>query len=175
MIGAAKEWNPGPEYNVCDGHELLSWLKENDLIGKFDKVFSNAALHWMIQSPSAVVEGMSAALKPSGTLAIEMGGSLNVIGLRSALHSSLARRGIDPVKVDPWYFPSPATYSNLIEKSGLRVNVAYLYARLTPLPNGLQGFLEVRNSTLCLYSAMLITLFLLLIDICWPFHQCTSF
>ncbi|UZJ56711.1 hypothetical protein CBS101457_006031 [Exobasidium rhododendri] len=146
MVQGAKEKSGAPdlEYEVCDGHDIESWLKGKDLIGKFDKVFSNAALHWMKTSPQTVVEGMSAALRPSGRLAIEMGGHLNVIGVRSTLHAAIARRNVDPTLVDPWYFPTPAAYCKLLERVGLRPTVAYLHPRPTPLPqgSGLLGWLE---------------------------------
>ena len=59
------------EFFTCDGHQLQSWLTKTENIGSFDKVFSNAALHWMIDDPSAVAKGMFDALKPGGTLAVE--------------------------------------------------------------------------------------------------------
>lgn len=41
MIKEAKKSNAsdGFEYSVCDGHNLIPWLKENNLMGKFDRVF----------------------------------------------------------------------------------------------------------------------------------------
>lgn len=60
-----------PQFFVCDGQELQSWLKQSNNQGKFDKVFSNAALHWMNRDPVAVVHGMFDALKSGGTLAVE--------------------------------------------------------------------------------------------------------
>lgn len=75
-----------------------------------------------------------------------MGGHLNVVGVRSTLHSCLAKRNIDASKLDPWYFPTPSSYSKLLEQVGLRPTVAYLFPRPTPLPreSGLLGWLEVR-------------------------------
>lgn len=77
-----------------------------------------------------------------------MGGHLNVIGIRSALHVALAQHGIDAATVDPWYFPTPASYSTLLLSNGFKsVPEAYLMPRPTPLPRpaGLAGFLEVRR------------------------------
>lgn len=41
MITAAQEKSAaeGLRYALCDGHDLVSWLKDNELTGKFDKVF----------------------------------------------------------------------------------------------------------------------------------------
>jgi hypothetical protein len=45
----------------------------------------------------------------------EMGGFTNCIGIRSALHQALRRRGYDAVKLDPWYFPSDTEYRKVRE------------------------------------------------------------
>lgn len=74
MIKAAKSSHSSsspPQFFVWDGQELQSWLKQSNNQGKFDKVFSNAALHWMNRDPVAVVHGMFDALKSGGTLAVE--------------------------------------------------------------------------------------------------------
>lgn len=31
------------------------------------------------------------------------------------MHAALWRRGVDPLKVDPWYFPTPHEYRRLLE------------------------------------------------------------
>ena len=31
------------------------------------------------------------------------------------MHAALWRRGVDPLKVDPWYFPTPLEYRRLLE------------------------------------------------------------
>ncbi|GAA5937824.1 hypothetical protein JCM1841_004069, partial [Sporobolomyces salmonicolor] len=49
------------------------------------------------------------------------GGALNMVGVRSMLHTVLASRGIDASAVDPWYFPSPGVYRKLLEDAGFRV------------------------------------------------------
>ncbi|PWN90738.1 S-adenosyl-L-methionine-dependent methyltransferase [Acaromyces ingoldii] len=149
MISAARKRGNdegiNPRVEVVDGHDLESWLEKQGLVGTFDKVFSNAALHWMKADPAAVVRGMSRALRPGGILVLEMGGHLNIVGLRSALHVALAQHGIDAATVDPWYFPTLASYSNLLLSNGFgSVPEARLVPRPTPLPRpaGLAGFLE---------------------------------
>lgn len=93
----------------------------------------------MSSSPSSVISGIHQALKPNGTLAIEMGGQCNMIGVRSALHSSISRSGLDPKKLDPWFFPSVTEFSRLLTENSLfQVSHISLNPRLTPL-NGSEG------------------------------------
>ena len=89
---------------VVDGHHLC-------LKAKFDAVFSNAALHWMKQ-PERVVQGVWQCLKTGGRFVAEFGGKGNVQTIRSALHRALRRRGVDPIAIDPWYYPSPEDSPN---------------------------------------------------------------
>lgn len=35
--------------------------------------------------------------------------------VRVAMHAALWRRGVDPLAVDPWYFPTPLEYRRLLE------------------------------------------------------------
>ena len=60
--------------------------------GQFDAVFSNAALHWMLD-PDAVATGIFAALKAGGRFVGEMGGEGNLATLRRALRDELTARG----------------------------------------------------------------------------------
>jgi len=66
------------------------------------------------------------------------------------LHVALAKRNIDAATVDPWYFPTPAAYSKLLQQSNLKPTIAYLYPRPTPLPqgSGLLGWLEVSEASI---------------------------
>lgn len=48
--------------------------------GLFDKVFSNAVLHWCKQDPVGAVRGVNKVLKPGGIFAAEFGGWGNCIG-----------------------------------------------------------------------------------------------
>lgn len=125
---------------VIDGHEEVPIEQQ----GKFGKVFSNAALHWMKTDPGKVLFNVHTALSPGGRFAAEMGGFLNCIGVRGQLHASLRARGVDPEPLDPWYFPTPAQYKSLLEKQGFTVKSCELVPRPTPLPthSGLKGWLR---------------------------------
>lgn len=124
---------------VLDGHDGLP-VSEH---GKFDKVFSNAALHWMKTDPSKVLSNVYKALTPIGRFAAELGGFMNCVGVRGQLHASLRARGLNPELLDPWYFPTPAEYSALLQEQGFKVESCELVPRITPLPatTGIKGWL----------------------------------
>jgi trans-aconitate methyltransferase len=130
---AAKE--RGLSIVVVDGHHLC--FKR-----QFDAVFTNAALHWM-QQPEKVVEGVWQCLKTGGRFVGEFGAKGNVETVRSALHEALRRRGIDPLAVDPWYFPSAEDFSNLLVNSSFTVRSIEIIQRPTPLPGELFDWLEI--------------------------------
>ncbi|KAN0060039.1 hypothetical protein ACQY0O_008012 [Thecaphora frezii] len=130
-------------FRVLDGHDLESGL-EQGVKSSFDKVFSNAALHWMKTSPAQVIRGIASALKPKGIFVAEMGGFLNCVGIRSLLHDSCRRRGVDPEHLDPWFFPTAQHYTKLLEEGGFEVKHCELVPRITELPrsSGVQGWLR---------------------------------
>lgn len=111
-----------------------------DFDGEFDAVFSNAALHWMLQ-PDKVIEGVYRALKPGGRFVGEFGGAGNVLTIASALETALNRRGIDGKAANPWYFPTAEDYAAKLAAHGFRVRSAELIERPTPLPTGMAGWL----------------------------------
>jgi trans-aconitate methyltransferase len=120
---------------LMDGHQL-SFRRQ------FDAVFSNAALHWM-QRPEAVVTGVANSLKAGGRFIGEFGGNGNVERIRSALHAALRRHAIDPSPLDPWYYPSPEEYSELLLKAGFIVAYIELIPRPTKLPGDILDWLEI--------------------------------
>nr|WP_163504020.1 class I SAM-dependent methyltransferase [Halomonas socia] len=108
---------------------------------EFDAVFSNAALHWMLE-PQAVIAGVKRALKPGGRFVAEFGGHGNVAAICTALLASLQFRGISARGRHPWYFPTADEYRRLLETAGFRVEEIALIPRPTPLPTGMAGWLE---------------------------------
>ncbi|KAG9051669.1 hypothetical protein FS837_000057 [Tulasnella sp. UAMH 9824] len=110
--------------------------------GTFDAVFTNAALHWCKRDPAGVIKSAKAALKKDGKgrFVGEFGGYLNCVGIRGAIHSVLRRRGYDPERLDPWYFPSTQDYQTLLESEGFEVKHISLNPRITPLPGDLVGW-----------------------------------
>jgi trans-aconitate methyltransferase len=120
---------------VTDGQHL-------GLKRRFDAVFTNAALHWMKQAEQ-VVEGVANSLKPGGRFVGEFGGKGNVETIRQALHCALQERAIDPWTVDPWYYPDPQEYRELLNRHGFTVEYIDLIPRPTKLPGDILGWLEV--------------------------------
>ena len=118
-----------------DGHHLC--FKR-----RFDAVFSNAALHWM-KRPERVVQGVWQCLKTGGRFVGEFGGEGNVQTIRLALHRALRRRGVDPVTIDPWYYPSSEDFSQLLVNSGFTVRTIETIPRPTRLPGELLDWLEI--------------------------------
>jgi trans-aconitate methyltransferase len=110
----------------------LSYVEE------FDAIFSNAALHWMLQ-PLAVLKGCYKALRPGGRMVAEMGGQGNVNKICTALNLQRKALGFEPVM--PWFFPNEEKYSALAKQVGFDVDFIKLFDRPTPLPTGLRQWL----------------------------------
>jgi trans-aconitate methyltransferase len=120
--------------------------------GGFDAVFSNAALHW-IPNAEAVIAGVHRALTPGGRFVAEMGGQGNIASIRIALQSVLAQFGVDAEATAASFFPSPTHYRRLLEAGGFTVPYLELIPRPTPLPAGMERWLNTfRNGVLDLLS-----------------------
>lgn len=132
MVAAARR--RGLDARVMAGQAL-------DFDGIFDAVFSNAALHWM-RPPEPVLAGVRRALKPGGRFVAEMGGHNNTAAIMVALSAVLARRGLDAHQLSPWYFPSAEAYREKLEAAGFAVEAIAILPRPTPLPAGLDAWLD---------------------------------
>ena len=132
MIEAAK--TRGLDVRLLDGHKL-------DFERAFDAVFSNAALHWMLD-PDAVINGVHRALKPSGRFVGEFGGHGNVAAITVALIAALEKHGVDAINNNPWYFPTADAYRAKLEAHGFEVMSIQLIPRPTPLPTDMAGWLQ---------------------------------
>jgi trans-aconitate methyltransferase len=102
----------------------------------FDAVFSNAALHWILDQ-DAVLESIADALVPGGRFVAELGGTGNVDSIVAATHAELVDRGYDTPM--PWYFPSIGAYASRLETHGFEVQHATLFDRPTELDGGDDG------------------------------------
>jgi trans-aconitate methyltransferase len=121
---------------------------------QFDAVFSNAALHWItgISGHQATLAGVHRALRsknPRARFVAEMGGHGNITAIRTALQATLAPFHIDAETTAASFFPSPALYRRLLESAGFTVQSIELIPRPTPLPNGMESWLNTfRNGVL---------------------------
>jgi SAM-dependent methyltransferase len=113
---------------------------------EFDAVFSNAAIHWM-KRPDDVIAGVSRALKAGGRFVAEFGGYGCVEKIKRALIASLAGRGIDGERLNPWYFPTVEDYSARLVRGGFAIRYIALIPRPTPLPTEINGWLETFAQT----------------------------
>jgi trans-aconitate methyltransferase len=95
---------------------------------EFDAVFSNAALHWMLNI-RALVAGVERALKSGGRFVGEFAGKGNAFHVRREIHDALARRGFNPAAIDPWYLPGTDEFQNVLRNAGLRVTTIELFDR----------------------------------------------
>ncbi|SEN79316.1 class I SAM-dependent methyltransferase [Lihuaxuella thermophila] len=131
MIQKARQKFPGLSFEVADA---LTYRKEQ----AYDAVFSNAVLHW-IQEPGQVIENIWESLRPGGRFVAEFGGKGNVGKIIHAIAEALHETGIRADKRNPWYYPSLAEYSLLLEQQGFTVRFAAYFDRPTPLPGGEEG------------------------------------
>ena len=108
---------------------------------EFDAVFSNAALHWMLE-PDRVIAGVAKALKPGGRFVAEQGGFGNCAAICVAMNAALEATGHSDLARVPWYFPSPAEAKRRLEAGGFSVLEIGLIPRPTPLPTGMEAWLK---------------------------------
>ena len=136
MIDEARRTRPDIEFQLGDVQCL-------DTASPFDAVFSNAALHWITQPDNAAL-CIARALKPTGRLAVEFGGQGNVQHLTAAVEAAYHSLLGEPLR-HPWYFPSIAAFSSLLETHGMEVTFATLIDRPTPLEDddGLRNWVRM--------------------------------
>ena len=106
---------------------------------EFDAVFSNAALHWMLH-PSEVIGGVRRALRPGGRFVGEFGGHGNCAAICVAITAVMKHHRAPAVT--QWFYPTAEEYRALLEDHGFVVRQIALHPRPTPLPTGMEGWLE---------------------------------
>jgi trans-aconitate methyltransferase len=132
MIDAAKLSYPSIEFHCMDATGFR-------FAEPFDAIFSNAVLHW-VRPPERGVQRIRDSLKPGGRLVAEFGGHRNVGAVVETLISEMEDHGISNAAArNPWYFPSIAEYTSLLEEHGMEPVMARLYDRPTLLDGGESG------------------------------------
>lgn len=126
---------------VLDGTDAAGWAALLAGEAPFDAVFSNAALHWMLD-PGAVAAGVFAALKAGGRFVGEMGGVGNIAAIRAALRAELDERGYPPPAIESQWYASPETLGWIYGRAGFVDIEAELIGRPTLLPTGITGWLR---------------------------------
>lgn len=116
--------------------------------GAYTKIFSNAALHWILRDAStrlAVLRGAFRALKSGGKLAFEMGGAGNVAEVHAALLAAVVHQGASIERAreaSPWFFPSEELMKGMLEGVGFEIEKSELEYRPTRLTTEEEGGLE---------------------------------
>ncbi|KAL5001694.1 S-adenosyl-L-methionine-dependent methyltransferase [Aspergillus recurvatus] len=156
MIEAAKKDYGGEkaEFRVLD----CCFLEQdgNVVDGSWDKVVSNAALHWILRNENtrvSTLKGIHASLKKGGAFVFEMGGHGNVSEVQAAMQYALLRQGISIEKAReayPWFFPSVGWMTSTLERIGFNVvkmETEYRPTKLTGDVNGgLAGWVRLMGA-----------------------------
>ncbi|KAK5657122.1 hypothetical protein OQA88_3650 [Cercophora sp. LCS_1] len=87
------------------------------------KIFSNAALHWILRPPSTrepLFHAIKQALVPGGRFVFEMGGLGNISEIRAAVLSAVSKRvGLQrAVELEPWFFPDETWMRDMLDRVG---------------------------------------------------------
>jgi len=151
MIDDFKVKFPEIESRVVDCRYLK---QEKDLTsGSFTKVFSNAALHWILRDPTTredFFKGCFDALKPGGLMVSESGALGNIAEVHAAIILELINRGVSPQNArdaSPWFFPSLDTMKSLVEGAGFKWIKGEVELRQTELTReeggGISGWVKL--------------------------------
>lgn len=135
MIKRAKSQFPVGDFLVGDASTY-----ESDK--PFDAIFSNAALHWVLDYKKAI-SCIYRNLKEGGRIVIEFGGKGNVAAIVEQLRASLSERGYsEQAQLKLWFFPSISEYTTALEAEGFKVSYAELYDRSTELADADTGIID---------------------------------
>jgi len=129
MLNAAQAL--GLDVRQMDG-QALTFEQE------FDAVFSNAALHWMLE-PAKVIAGVRKALRPGGRFVAEFGGAGNTAQVKAATAKVLAKRSRSLPNI--WFYPTVEEYTELLVAQGFAIDYIELIPRPTPVPTGIKGWM----------------------------------
>ncbi len=144
MIRRAREKFPPADY------PNLSFTKMDarrlTFSNTFDRVFSNAALHW-VKNHEPVLRGIYNGLKPGGRMLLQMGGRGNAGQILSILDSLLEEAAWKPF-FDSFPFPygffGPEEYKSLLADTGFEARRVVLIPKNMELSGraGLKGWLR---------------------------------
>lgn len=153
FITSAQTTHAGPNitYKLQDCTRLNQNADLMSTAGQWDKLFSNATLHWVLRplaTRQSVFSDFHHLLKPKGLLVFEMGGAGNVAETHAAFVAALTAQNVSVEKArefTPWFFPSEEWMRLTLERAGFVVEVCeieYRPTKLMPKGEGGQGGLE---------------------------------
>lgn len=123
MIALAK--SEYPELRFIEGDAISFKLME-----PADAIFSNAVFHWIdADKQETMIANIAAQLRIGGELVCEFGGYRCGEAVHSTLEKCFAARGL--IYPRTFYFPTIGQYAPLLEKHGMRVEIALLFDRPT--------------------------------------------
>lgn len=143
MVEQAIHKYPHIKFLVQDATEL-------NYNSKFDAVFSNATLHW-VHPPIQALQNIFQSLKKGGRFVAEFGGKGNVQTITDEIIQQIKEAGFEFKKEQfPWFYPSIAEYSTLMEAVGFRVTFAQHFDRPTQLDgdDGLKNWIAMFGNQL---------------------------
>ncbi len=104
---------------------------EMDFEDEFERVFSNAALHW-VKDHKIALTNISNSLKAGGIFVAELGGAGNVDTIIKAMREVFRIKNYQKFE-NPWFFPSLSEYVKLLENANLQTLYIELIPRFTPI------------------------------------------
>lgn len=136
MIGQARQNFPHLRFVLQDATAM-------QFEGEFDAVFSNAALHWILDA-TGVAQAVGRALRRGGRFVAELGGKGNIATIEQAISEVLPAYCQGRMPEPRTFYPSIAEYAALLENCGLEMRTAHLFDRPTPLegPDGMESWIR---------------------------------
>ena len=161
MIAAAQakyphQTHPNLDFHVQDCARFNEDAQQTYLTGQWDKVFSNAAMHWILRDPETrapFFDNVHRALRPGGVFVFEQGGFGNVAEVHAALIATMMAHGWPAEQArdaSPWFFPTDDWMRDALERAGFEVEKLELEYRPTRLTadddmgnGGLEGWVRI--------------------------------
>lgn len=126
MIQTAKEKFPNIDFRQAN-------VVDFELNQKFDAVFSNAVLHWVLE-PDRAIKQIYSHLRNGGRFVAEFGGAGNIKTMTDTLRKTFIQNGFaENAEINFWYFPLVGEYTSKLERQKFRVIYAEHYDRPTEL------------------------------------------
>lgn len=123
---AAAQYSHVPNLRFATGDAKAINLPE-----KFDVIFSNAVLHWVVDH-RAVLRSIAGSLRPGGRVLLQMGGKGNAAAVLAAVEHVIAREEWSDSFVGfefPYGFYGPQEYLPWLAEAGLRAIRVELIAK----------------------------------------------